>query len=473
MSISVRFGNVGKRTNSTYQATDADLPKVYDCVLKDGCSIDNPIFLINDTSFNYSYAKWDNRYYFITDVTITRNNLYSVSCKQDTLATYKDAILNTVAFVSYADSSTETWVVDTRIPIKKSTTVNHVDVSAPFLAVTGGLYTLSVVGDEGSSLFAVGAGDIRRLIDGIDSWMDDVYELSRTIDSTNALVELAKSLRTSGAVGNAYGNAPQCIRSCIWTPFVVPGATPTEIKLGSYPTGVTGIPISSEPITGSVEVSIPWGGVTGWRRTTPYTQIFLYLPFVGNVEIVSDNVSHASAITVDYSYTLTDGNISYLIRTGGEILGTYGGSCASNYPIGINQQSSLGDVASAVFGGAEKVLSGGIVGTINNLGGKAIDVASAAYNITNVALTTNISCIGGIGGGAGSGLSSFITCYTIKHPTTENDLEGVLGKPMMTKRQLRGLEGFVQCAGATCSVQANLNELNEINTFLNGGFFIE
>lgn len=473
MSISVNFGLVSKKKNSTYQPT-TELSATFDVVLKDGTSITNPTFILSAETFPYNYCKWGSDYFYVVDVVHLKNNLFAVSCTIDVLATFKSDITSTTAFVSYADSSTDTWTADTRIPIMKSTSVASASAAAPFLASgTGGLYILSVVGDEGSALFAVNESQIRNMINDLQTWMDETFELASSISEDNALIKLAEATRMSGAIGNAYGNAPQCIRSCIWTPFVVPGGGSGPIKLGSYDTGISAITISSDPITGSVSIAIPWQNQSGWRRSSPYTQIYLYLPFVGNVAITSDNITHASALTVDYSYTLTDGNISYMIKAGGEIIGTYGGSCASNYPIGINQQSSLGDVASAVIGGVEKTTSGGIIGALLNPAGKAADVAASAYNIANTAMSTNVSCIGGIGGGAGSGLSHSLICYSIKHPTTEDDLVGVLGKPLMKKTSLSTLSGYVQCAGAHVEAAAHGDEINQIDAFINSGFFIE
>lgn len=65
--------------------------------LRDTTNIINPIILIElDTlgNYNYCYIPLFNRYYFITDITIIRTNLFAVSLMVDVLESFKDNIKN-------------------------------------------------------------------------------------------------------------------------------------------------------------------------------------------------------------------------------------------------------------------------------------------------------------------------------------------------------------------------------------------
>ena len=65
--------------------------------LRDECSITSPSILVEATSlvdYNYCYIPEFKRYYFISDITSVRNNLWRVSLKCDVLESFKKDILN-------------------------------------------------------------------------------------------------------------------------------------------------------------------------------------------------------------------------------------------------------------------------------------------------------------------------------------------------------------------------------------------
>ena len=65
--------------------------------LRDECSVINPTILVehsNLSNYNYVYIPEFKRYYFITEMTIVRNNLWRISLKVDVLESFKFNILN-------------------------------------------------------------------------------------------------------------------------------------------------------------------------------------------------------------------------------------------------------------------------------------------------------------------------------------------------------------------------------------------
>lgn len=480
MSIEVSFYNFSKRVNSTKQPSGGS---DYDVVLKDGCSENTPVFLLkrDGSGFPYNYAKWDDRYYFITDVEYTRNNLYTVSCEIDVLATYKSEILSTTAYVSYSSVSGGAWLADTRIPVQKNCLV-AASSAAMSIFRDEGFYILSVIGENGCVTYLLALHQLMALLDDIKPWQEKTYrELldGRTFATTEAALEsLAKLITQSDLIGNAYENVPACIRSCIWVPFANPESAggSQKIFLGSYETGVTGTVISGKPYTGSVTVSIPWH-YSDWRRA--YCEdVYLYIPLVGMIALSSDSLTGVSAITVSYSYTMTDGTISYQVKAGAEILGTYGGSCAANYPIGINQQASAGAIANSIIAGAEKMVSVGTQAGMN-IASAAVGVAAqgvlTGYETMNVAYSTHPSCIGGVGGGSGAGLLKSVYCYTVAHSTVvePDQMKETMGLPTMKPLTLSSCSGYCQCANAHVAANAHRDELAKIDAFINSGFYIE
>ena len=488
----IYFGSVSKRKNSTLQPT---LSSSYDCIIKQPCSIDNPTFVIQDSSFSmaFNYAKWDNTYYFIDSIVSVRNDIWEVSCVIDVLAT---EILASTQYVCYSSIAGNTWLADTRIPVLKSTTVSKATASMGIFN-TNGFYVLSVVGKTGCETFCVNKSTLTGLISEIQNWQDDginniVNNLpsapsgsSTTEDAldtlSGVLIGLQEASTRTGFIGNAFSNAPACIRSCIWVPFNLSDFSGSShaIWLGNYDTTKAGFELNGTPTTGSVSVNIPWH-FSDWRRG--YCEdVYLYLPLVGMVGLSSDSLTHASSITVNYSATGTDGTVCYQVVSGNEIIGSYGGQCSANYPIGINQQASAGEVVTSVANGASKMVNAAINSSVSPIsaaavaGGVAIEGVKAGYETLNIANSTHLTCIGGIGGGAGVGLDLSITCYTVAHDTVvaPADMKDTMGLPTMKAMALSTLTGYCQCANAHVAAPAMGAELDAIDLYLNSGFYIE
>ena len=75
---------------------------ILDCKLKDSCSVQNPVILINSgniSSMNYMYIEDFKRYYFITDIVCVRNELWEVHAKVDVLNSFKNGIRQNKAII--------------------------------------------------------------------------------------------------------------------------------------------------------------------------------------------------------------------------------------------------------------------------------------------------------------------------------------------------------------------------------------
>ena len=488
----VYFGTFAKRRNSTKQPTN-ELSDSRTVKLKDLTSYDAPTFILTGDEFAYNYAQWGTRYYFISDVRSVHNGLCEVDCVLDPLATYKTEILASTQYVSYSSQLGDNWLADTRIPVLKSTIVARSSATPSFFSSSGS-YILSVVGKTGCVSYRLqGIASLITLISGLQQWSDD---FRRDIENfllnvqpgspEEAIIYLGRAMNDTGFLGNSYENAVNAIRSCKWVPYDGSwlSQSPSRIYLGNYDTQIDGYYLLGDNKTDSISVSIPWH-YSDWRRG--YCEdVYLYLPLVGMVQLSSDSLTHASSITVKVSVARCSGDIAYEVICGNEIIGSYGASPAAEIPVGINQKASAGAIAQTAFGGLEKTVSSGIssIGALfkgdiaGALGGgikTEMSAIEAIYQTANVKASTNMSCIGGIGGSAGAGLDLAIVCYTVAHETivNPNDMKDTMGLPTMKPMSLSGLTGFCQCANAHVECAAQANELNAIDSMLNSGFFIE
>lgn len=500
MSVTIRLGTISKRRNSTKRPTDLELPDVRSVDLKDTTSYDAPTFLLTGNDLADNYLKWGNRYYFINDVRSVRHNLMEVECILDVLATYKTEILASTQFVSYSAShaGNATWLQDNRIPVINETEVDKNTETLSALFSLTGFYVLSVVGKSGCETFAVTEAQLSTLITHIQDWRvgaSNAIIAAIPSNPTGATTEIAAIENLAGYLkaiqaaavqsdfaGNAYANATQCIRSCIWVPFLsaafIQGST-KNIFLGEYDTGVSAQTIRTSPQTGYQGIDIPWFH-SDWRRA--YCEsVYLYLPLVGLIQLSADSITNSPSLVIHYSATASDGCVCYEIEAGGEIIGTYAGQASANYPIGINQQASAGEIVQTAAAGIEKMVATGVQSTISplSMGVAAVGIGmqgiSTGYNIMDTAKSTHVSCIGGIGGGAGVGLDLSLMCYTVNHETIVNpaDMAATMGRPVMKPMQLSGLSGYCQCANAHVAAPAQAGELDALDGYINSGFYIE
>lgn len=489
------FYTLTKRRNSTLQPTGGTS---LDVNLKSGTSFISPTFLLSlGSTPTYNYVSYEGRYYFITDIVSVRNDLWEIQCDVDVLATYKADILASTQFVAYSSVSGGTWLADTRIPVMKNATVAASSSAIGILDVDG-MYVLCVVGKESAAAYECSLTNIKDVLAAISTWettgiTNAVSHINPISGSTadfgdaitmlnDTLAGIAEALVNTGFVGNAYADAPNCVRSCIWVPFgYALHDGQSDIWLGNFNSHVNCKRISTKPTTGSSSVSIPWQ-YSDWRRSV-CEEVYLYLPLVGMVNLSSDELVNASSITINWSATATDGCICYELKAGSQIIGSYGGNCAANYPIGISQQASAGEIAQQIISTGEKMLSTAITAgsSINPAAwyGGALSLGAEAnvgiYNATNAAMTRHNSCIGGIGGGAGSGLDLNATCYTVAHPTvvSPSDMMATMGVPTQKPMALSTCTGYCECANAHVSLDATATEMNMVDSYLNSGFYIE
>lgn len=487
------FYKFSKRKNSTKQPTGTGTQ--YSVDLKSGTSFISPTLLLNISGKpDYNYLSFEGRYYFITDIVSVRQDLWEISAGVDVLATYKTEILASTQFVAYSSQSGSTWLADTRIPLLKNATVSQAASTMNFLFTAGGFYVLAAVGEGGCEVYCTDRSNINAMIQDLSTWTNDLRTAitaalphTTPADEKQATENLYTVMMETGIVGNAYLDAPNCIRSCIWVPFFISSFADgggTTIKLGAYDTGATAYKCKTSPVTNSASVSIPWQH-SDWRRAT-CEEVYLYLPLVGLVNVPSDEIINESSISVEWSATATDGCIAYRVTAGNQVIGTYGANASVNFPIGISQQASAGEIVQTAFAGVQKTVSNGISavgsGLSGNVGGAigsgvmaGFDAIDTAYKTIDIAMTRHNSCIGGIGGGAGVGLSLDLKCFTVSHNTviTPSTMQTTMGLPTMKPIALSTLTGYCECANAHVEAGATGPELNAIDAMINSGFFIE
>lgn len=527
--MNVYFYNNTKRLKST--AAAPTYTAVYDCVFKNPTSLLAPVLTLSlSAEPTYNYFSIGNRYYWITDITSVKNNLWQITGKIDALGTYRKHIQDTTAFVLY-DSTANNEIPDSRLGIYTTPSVDTASTAMPWDFADGdGTYFVAIEGDgdlvdQGMADGATGVyrtdmASIQKIgldfdgsdvMDSLNTSMTQTFPANikiitswGTIDSASDLFDaIEDSLNNtdipgvigygllgwmltpwifwSGLIGTIKGlitgaDALKHVKSAYWLPFKFTniGTPKTKIAIGSFIDEIGTSSLISDPIRSiTVTVAIPWQ-YTDWRNVQN-TEIQLYIPIIGTINIPASAVKGQSAITIFCGLNLFSGNFAVRLTCGGVTLGTYGANCMMPILVGDSNPDIPAITNTIVAGGA--LLAGAATGTAAITAGAAGAFMQSGLGAINPISTT----VGGIGGGCGNSLGSGIVCATICHDTSQapSALIGTIGTPTNQLKTLNGsgycqtLNAQLNCTAQTGEPDPTQTEIEMINAALNSGVYLE
>lgn len=477
MSTLNLWKNFSKRKNSTKQpAGAADYSGT--TYLKDGTSLEQPVFIINSNDFTYNYAQFEGIYYFVDDIVSIKNNLIEVHCSKDHLATYKTNIQASSQYVLYYDHI-NTEISDHRLSVKTTQVTQSANGSFTSFGV-GFTNVLSVIGKDHVAAFKLNMTDIKNIIsqtffDTLENEISGVTAIDDTVDVMHTIADsgrfIVDLLKTAALSATYVGKLSECIRNCYILPMdpAAWGGSLGSVYLGKCDTGIDGyeLPSTGRILHDSATVNIPWQA-SDWRRNAPYHEIYLYLPCIGLTTISPSDVIGAVTLHVEIELDKLSGDVIVNVGTTDKVLAQYTTNVAVNYPIG-SANIEPGRAVTAI-GGAAAAVSGAI--------NPAVAAVMAGLGLANAVQPQSMS-IGSNGGGAFLGLVGYtgnkIYCFTIFHDTTvtPSNVSDVKGTPYNGVRSLSGISGYVQCEGASVEMPAFGNDKDIVNNYLNGGIYIE
>ena len=476
MNIKV-FTDFTKRKNSTRQPSGG---QNINCVLKEDTSILRPVFILDTPIASYTYVQAFGKYYFVSDVVNLDASRCEVHCVLDVLATYKADIAAYPAFVERAASAFDVFVNDPLLSQKQlllRETQNLTEITDFFDTGAGCFLVECLAKDLGIVLYATNNLDPYRYIlaPGVYTAQDKQQWIQSTI---------AQSFDLDVYIGHVK-----------WFPF-------RASTLGTEPTDGGGNKIF--PI-GPIDIAAALGGAwddhvyrvsqsgTKHKQLTlrlpstnnfndfrdcnnNYTQYTLYMPGVGLVpldaSVIGYAINNGRGVQVDIYVDLVSGEITYLLRLqteagyAGALIGRYSGNISVDVPIGksaVDVTKSAKMLAGSIGAGAA---AGGWVGAI---GGALVGAVEAIYNH----MTPDTSMIGGAGNKTEIFFNHDNLVLGRKQFGSKDFPTEVAGRPFMQNIVLGNLSGFVKCGGASVPVNAPDQVRDEINRYLNNGFYME
>lgn len=250
--------------------------------------------------------------------------------------------------------------------------------------------------------------------------------------------------------------------------YATPATNGTQnIKVGYLDSGVSANVVSNQYSTidcGTVSLSEYFYNVFDYA---PYTDINLYLPFIGIVGIDVADVMRSS-IHIIYHVDVLSGaclaEVKVIRDSAGGTLYQYTGNASVTLP--ISSGSYMG-IISSIAG-----IAGGIAGTIAS-GGSALPLlASSAGSLLNA--RTKVEHSGGFSGNSGA-MGSKIPYLIISRPQVDlaNKFDKYIGYPANITTTLESCSGFVNVLECHLeNINATDSELNEIESLLKGGIII-
>mgnify|MGYP004563434603 FL=1 len=434
--MEITLYNFSKRSNSTKQPSNGTIKHV---TLKNECSIYNPIFIFSSNNHDFNYIKaFSNKYYYVTDIKHTPQNIIEVSCEMDILATYKYNILDSYAFVLYATKYYNTSLVDTRLSSNKNVIVNSTNASLSFIAKTQKMHIVSYIGNNGASYVALDDSALNRLCNAIQS---------------NEFAELFNN--PQNALAKVLTDTSSCITSCLYNPCTVTGAVKEIILAGGYAPGVTGYAVNRDTDM-EIDIAIPWN-FTDFRQCSKFTTLLIYLPGYGYQSLNADNYCGKNSIHLRANLDSVVGEITYLI----------------DHKVKCSAVLSSNEQISTTTNGRGGILStastaiGSITGGIQ---------PSSIFNSVISSLRTDVGSVGSNGGLTSFNAKHNITLYCISHDTNvaPENLTNNYGRPLNEVIYLNSLlGGYVECANASISANTSQENIEKINSYLNGGVYLE
>ena len=446
-----RFFN--KRKNSTKRPAGGS---ERDVVLLDDVSLYSPVFQCNYWDYNDNYCKWAGRYYYVVDVVCKRHDLFDVHCEIDPLATWKDDIKGTNAFVTFSTSDYDIGIPDYRLSSDPLTIVKTAQTAVfPDLKEA---YVVTYIGTDSCPCVGISEEQLKTLQGKMMS--DKFVETCR--DWYKKLVKTGETdgLITSNLVASLIGNTSNTVTSCIYMPKFYGHKGQSIVLAGGFWTGLVGkIPYHS--LNETYNINIPWAFPIGdFRNRAQFTSMAVYLPGYGFIALNADNYQGESSISVQATLDSFTGEITYLVD------GKAKGTCTTGYPVQVGT-SQKGNVMGAVSGVAQGVQSAYI--------GNVAGAIGSGFNAVRSAIGVDPSSVGSMGGSTAFNAHKNIVVLIMSHNTNvdPSSVGSTIGRPLNAVRNIGSLSGYVQTADAEVQTSAPDEYKTIMNDSLNGGMFIE
>lgn len=273
-----------------------------------------------------------------------------------------------------------------------------------------------------------------------------------------------------------FENPAELITNNVFFPFSLTEnqtlPDPEQIKIGNLnaPTDVTGIPVGQiytrRRITPYYEYTSYYGNFLDYN---PYSKYFLYLPYIGFVDIDGNDVIKHQ-IHIEYVFELETGDCTAYFYSDTRLVSQFNGRLGT--PIGLSNSNqilkNLGYATAIIKTGAgvaTAVASQGQYGTSDIVGGIKDFVSNFSEQTINVG-----DKVGGLNGLYGPQDAYLVIFHAV--PAEAENLKEVFGKSASYGGTVSEFSGFLQCSAVDGYTKGTDEENTEIFELLRGGIYV-
>lgn len=437
-----------KRKNSTKRPTGQGTR--VPCLLKSNTTFQNPVFKLKlslDSALQYNYLQWADHYYFINSTVSLNNDMVEISASEDVLATYRTEISNYTCFIERSAKQTtlanDSMYIPTNDWVSQSTIVGQ-----PINTFVNGYarnYLLRTISVDGISTYYVTGGQL-------DNLMEFIYTYGNIPDVIES------------AITRLLFNPFQYIVDLKWLPFRLSSFLNISdtIKLGYWDSNVTAALINDASCTFSYDLSLgnPLYADTDFRFYNPaFSKYSVKLPFVGVIPI-NPTKTNKGQLKATYNFDAVSGMADVWLTSG-----TYEYShfqCQLAVPVQIGYATTnIGQLTTSLIDTATSAA------TMNPI--KATTSIVDAFQAVTAPEPNMVGTVGNISSILNNmdGNSICYACISIDPDgASEGYIDGVI-------RSISALRGFVKCRNASIQIAGFEGEQEQVNSYLNNGFYFE
>lgn len=473
MAFNVDFyTNFIKRRNSSKRPdeTGGIVYQTASCVLKDNTDAYAPTLVIDEQALggldihqcNYVHIKKFGKYYYIDALRYVLG-VWEADCREDVLSTFRTSYANDTMYIerTNAPNYINPKLIDGYYPADNDITFKSDATRLPITA--DGTYIVGVIGG-GAILSKVGAV---------------VCYYAMTYSQLMALTDYLFKTSNYSEIGTdeivqTFFNPIQYIVSCKWVPFNIGDSAVNKVRFGWWSAANVSAKLIERQtyrftLAKRLTISHPYrDDLSDYRNCAAYAKYKLYIPYAGEYEIPTEMVQKYETLGVEIEIDPVSGDMIGEVRAGNGQFEWANGKHViffqSNASCDITLAQGAIDYARVIGSGIEAI---GNLFTLNMSGaiGNVYDGIQASQ--------ATISKLGGNGSRALGEINPYVTLYSIYRVISSIGTNS-LGRPCGRRVKLSNLMGYyLKVAKSEASISGTTWEMEEINTFLEGGVWLE
>lgn len=484
----VQFYIFTKRVNSTARPVGQEHFALLG-TLKEGSGIHNPTIMFSLPAdyqdvgnYNYAYIKLWRRFYYIKEW-YWEQGAWNCEFVEDPLASWRDEIGDLEEYILRSAQAFNGNIQDNLYPATTSVTkmVNPIVLDGYATDITwddNGCFVIGVVQGKstvtagGVTYYAVTATQAARMMRFLlsDEVFDDLPEyLETVIDGTTNNYTETQYLDKNFL--KYQFNPIQYITGCYWLPYKPHVGTTAPMYVGFWYTKENAPVLDTNMVYMSKTISVPKHPQSGNRGSflncAPYSRYTLNLGQFGYFPLDSVSLSGVGSLDIDFVFDSLAGVAQVTVSASGHtnnfVLLQTEAKVSIEIPVAQITRNYLGS-ALAVVNGAGSVISNALS---LNPGGLLTGAASAIGNIIDSWQPT-VATKGSAGSAAALKLGMALEAEFLQ--VVDDDREH-RGRPLCEIRKISDLGGYMMVADADVSLPATDEELSQIKSYMEGGFY--